>query len=72
MNISEVKTVMSYVTELRERLEDSLKLALEELQKYQKLYKKHYTITRKKPRCLEVGDQVLILLPTDSNKLLVQ
>ena len=27
---------------------------------------------RKKPRCLEVGYQVLILLPTDSNKLLMQ
>ena len=29
-------------------------------------------MTRKKPRCLEVGDQELILLPTDSNKLIMQ
>ena len=29
-------------------------------------------MTREKPRCLEVGDQVLILLPTDSNKLSMQ
>ena len=35
-----------YVTELRERLEDSLKLAQEELQKSQKRYKKHYIMTR--------------------------
>ena len=70
MNIPEVKT--SRVAELCEHLEDSLKLAQEELQKCQKRYKKHYIMTRKKPGRLEVGDQVLILLPTDSNKLLMQ
>ena len=42
MNIPEVKSGYEYVTELRERLEDSLKLAQEELQKSQKRYKKHY------------------------------
>ena len=52
-------------------MEDSLKLAQGELQKSQKRYKKHYD-KKAKPRCLEVGDQVLILLPTDSNKLLMQ
>ena len=36
MNIPEVKTSYKYVTELRERLEDSMKLAQEELQKSQK------------------------------------
>ena len=60
-----------YVTELRERLEDSLKLAKEELQKSQKRFKKHYD-KKAKPGRLEVGDQVLILLPTDSSKLLMQ
>ena len=29
-------------------------------------------MTRKKPRHLEVGDQVLILLPTERNKLIMQ
>ena len=43
----------------------------EELQKFQKCYKKYYD-RKAKPRCLEVGDQVLILHPTDSNKLLMQ
>ena len=66
MNITDVKTSYEYIIELHERLEDSLKLAQEELQKSQKCYKKHYE--KAKPRCLEVGDQVLILLPTDSNK----
>ena len=66
VNIPE-KTSCEYVSELRERLEDSLKLAQEELQKSQKDYDR-----KAKPRCLEVGEQVLILLPTDSNKLLMQ
>ena len=66
-------TGYEYVTELLECLEDSLKLAQEELQKSQKRYKKYYD-RKAKPRCLEVGEQdiVLILLPTDSNKLLMQ
>ena len=71
MNIPEVKTSYEYITELRKRLEDSLKLAQEELQKSQKCYKKYYDRTAKS-RHLEVGEQVLILLPTDSNKLLMQ
>ena len=71
VNIPEVKSSYEYVTELRERLEDSLKLAQEELEKSQKRYKRHYD-RKAKPRQLEVGDRVLILLPTDSNKLLMQ
>ena len=71
VNIPEVKSSYEYVTELRERLEDSLNLAQEELEKSQKRYKRHYD-RKAKPRRLEVGDQVLILLPTDSNKLLMQ
>ena len=71
VNIPEVKSSYEYVTELRERLEDSLKLAQEELEKSQKRYKRHYD-RKAKPRRLEVGDRVLILLPTDSNKLLRQ
>ena len=39
--------------------------------KSQKRYKKHYD-KKAKLRCLEVGNQVLILLPTDSNKFLIQ
>ena len=71
VNIPEVKSSYEYVTELRERLEDSLKLAQEELEKSQKRYKRHYD-RKATPRRLEVGDRVLILLPTDSNKLLMQ
>ena len=69
MNIPEVKTSYEYVTELREHLENPLKLDLdqEELQKSQQRYKKHYD---KKAKPLEVGEQVLILLLTNSYKLL--
>ena len=69
VNITEVKSSYEYVTEIREHLEDSLKLAQEELEKSQKRYKRHYD-WKAKPRRFEVGDQVLILLPTYSNKLL--
>ena len=51
VNIPEVKTSYEYVTELRECLEDS------------ETFKKHDK--KAKPRCLEVGDQVLILLPCE-------
>ena len=71
MNVPEAKSNFEYVTELSECFEDSLKLAQKEIQKSQKCYKKHYD-KKAKPRRLEVGDQVLILLPTESNKLLMQ
>ena len=49
VNIPEVKSSYEYVTELRERLEDLLKLAQEELEKSQKRYKRHYD-RKAKPR----------------------
>ena len=60
VKIPEVKTRYEYVTELHEHLEDSLKLIQKELKKSQNRYKKHYD-RKAKPRCLEVGDHVLIL-----------
>ena len=47
VNIAEVKTSYEYVTELRQRLEDSPKLAKEELLKPQKRYKKHLNVIRR-------------------------
>ena len=46
-------------------------MAQEEQQKSQKHYKKYYD-KKAKSRCLEVGEQVLILFPTVSNKLIMQ
>ena len=57
--------------ELREKLEDTLKLAHTELQKAQ-LKGKHYYDRKTKVRKFAPGDKVLVLLPTDRNKLLMQ
>ena len=66
-----VKNSYQYVFELREKLEDTLKLAHTELQKAQ--HKGKYYYDRKaKVRRFAQGDKVLVLLPTDHNKLLMQ
>ena len=67
----EVKNSYQYVFELREKLEDTLKLAHTELQKAQHKGK-HYYDRKAKVRRFAQGDKVLILLPTDHNKLLMQ
>ncbi|XP_071791644.1 uncharacterized protein [Asterias amurensis] len=67
----EVKTTYQYVVDLKERLETTCKLAREELAKSSTRYRKYYD-TRTKDRTFQVGDQALVLLPTDNNKLLMQ
>ena len=67
----EVKNSYKYVFELREKLEDTLKLAHTELQKAQHKGK-HYYYRKAKVRRFAPGDKVLVLLPTDQNKLLMQ
>ena len=65
----EVKNSYQYVFELREKLEDTLKI--EELRKAQQKGK-HYYDRKTKARKFQPGDKVLVLLPTDHNKLLMQ
>ncbi|GFS27674.1 zinc finger protein [Elysia marginata] len=67
----EVKISFVYVLNLRERLDDTLKIAREELEKAQGRQKHYYDRTAK-CRKFSVGEKVLVLLPTDSNKLLMQ
>ena len=67
----EVKTCYAYVFDLRERLEDIVKLAQEELKKCQVRYQRFYN-RRAKSRSFKVGSKVLLLLLTDRNKLLLQ
>ena len=67
----QVKNGYQYVFELREKLEDTLKIAHEELQKAQQKGK-HYYDRKTKMRTFQPGDKVLVLLPTDWNKLLMQ
>ena len=67
----EVKNSYQYVFELREKLEDTLKLAHSELEKAQQKGKRYYD-RKSKVRKFQSGEKVLILLPTDHNKLLMQ
>ena len=67
----EVKNSYQYVFELREKLEDTLKLAHSELEKAQQKGK-HYYDHKSKVRKFQPGEKVLVLLPTDHNKLLMQ
>ena len=67
----DVKLTYQYVVELQERLQDTCELAREELSKSQGRQKKYYDV-KSKDRKFKVGDKVLLLLPTDTNKLLMQ
>ena len=66
----EVKSSYQYVLDLRERLNDTLKLAKEQLESSQVRQKKYFD-KKTKARSFSPGDKVLVLLPTDTNKLLV-
>lgn len=67
----EAKTTYHHVFDLRNRLEETCKLAHEELTKAGARYEKIYN-RKTRERCFDAGDKVLILLPTDHNKLLLQ
>ena len=69
--VPEVTTRYQYVLELRERLDETMKLAQAELEKSQGRNKNLYNRKAKK-RSFQVEDKVLALLPTDQIKLLVQ
>ena len=66
----EVKSTYQYVIDLQDRLEQTCDLARQELAKAQSKQKKYYDV-RSKDRVFQAGDKVLILLPTDENKLLM-
>ena len=59
------------VIELRDRLEQTCKLTHENLKKVH-IKQKAYYDRRARSRKFDVGYKVLLLLPTDSNKLLLQ
>ncbi|XP_040070994.1 uncharacterized protein LOC120843638 [Ixodes scapularis] len=67
----EEKTTYHHVFDLRNRLEETCKLAHEELAKAGARYSKMYN-RKTKERLFQPGNKVLILLPTDNNKLLLQ
>ena len=67
----EIKSTYQYVVDLKEKLSETCDLAQKMLSKSSARYKKYYD-QKKRSRLLKVGDQVLVLLPTDRNKLLLQ
>ena len=64
----EVKTAYQYVLHLHERIEETCQLAQEEIAKVQKRNQTYYN-RRARERRLNIGDSVLLLLPTENNKL---
>jgi hypothetical protein len=67
----EVKNSYQYVFDLREKLERTLQIAHESLEKSQDSGK-HYYDRKAADRKFKPGNKVLVLLPTDHNKLLMQ
>lgn len=71
INDTDTKTTYQYVMDLRNKLEDTCSLAQQHLEKNQQRYKRNFD-QKAKLREFKVGSKVLILLPTDHNKLLMQ
>ena len=68
---NEVITTYQYVLDLRSRLEETAKLAASHAEISSQKYKEYYDL-KARPRKLSIGDEVLVLLPTSSNKLVMQ
>ena len=71
VNDVEVKLTYQYVIDLRERLEETCKMAQDELSKAKSRQKIYYN-KRAKDRSFPIGAKVLVLLPVSHNKLLLQ
>ena len=67
----EVRTAYQYVLELRERISQTLSLAQTELKNAGVKAASYYN-KKSKLRSLKSGDKILLLLPTNDNKLLAQ
>ncbi|HMK58804.1 MAG TPA: RNase H-like domain-containing protein [Nitrososphaeraceae archaeon] len=65
---TEVKTTYQYVLDLREKIEETCKLAAEKLQQNAEKNKLYFDKKTQK-RSFNVGDKVLLLLTNSSNKL---
>jgi hypothetical protein len=64
----EVKASSKYVVDLRNRIEETCKLAQQNLQTASQKQKRHFD-KKAKRRTFQAGEQVLLLLPTKHNKL---
>ena len=66
----DTKTTYQYVLDLKDRLEATCQVVQENLSKSAEKYRRQYN-RKAKDRRFNVGDEVLLLLPTDTNKLLM-
>ena len=62
------KIYYEYFLEIRERLSKTLEITRQEINKSQET-QKHYYDKRTKKKDISPGDEVLVLLPTDANKM---
>ena len=67
----EVRTTYQYVFDLRNKIEEVAKLAANNADISSTNYKKYYDVKAKR-RKFNVNDQVILLIPTDKNKLMMQ
>lgn len=67
----EVKTTYQYLIDLRDRLEKTCEMARENLRGAASEQRRYYN-QKARIRNMEVGERVLVLLPTKTNKLLMQ
>ena len=67
----EVRTTYQYVFDLINKIEEVAKLAANNADISSTNYKKYYDVKAKR-RKFNVNDQVLLLIPTDKNKLMMQ
>lgn len=65
------RTTYQYVFDLRQRLEETAKIAALNFEVNRKLYKDYFD-TKPQTRTFKPGNEVLLLLPTYTNKLLMQ
>ena len=64
MEENELKTTYQYVLDIRERIEETCRIAGEGLSKAQATNKRYYD-RKARNKDLKVGDRALLLLPTD-------
>ena len=67
----ETKLTYQYVLDLRNRLEETTEIASQNLRN-NRFIQKHYCDKKARKRSFKPGDKVLLLLPTNQNKLLMQ
>ncbi|XP_072015789.1 uncharacterized protein [Amphiura filiformis] len=67
----ETKTTYQYILDLQQRLEGTCQVAREELKRAKMKQRIQYN-RKARHRSFEVGDEVLLLIPTDNNKILMQ